>query len=165
MRGDSRFVGFIENKGKRLLIPYVFTVILWVLPIDKLLFNPSIESIINNYVLAIGPSQLWFLWMLFDVFVIVGPLRKIVLKYPIVGWMIVLFFQHRHEDSSKGRREGKTGLGNATSISHTYSLAKKTDFSRHWLPTPCQCTYFTSKLFISLLLLWMGRLTRGLMLE
>lgn len=51
-----------------------------------------------------------------------------MLKYPIVGWMIVLFFQHRHEDLSKGRKEAKTGLGNATSISHTYSLAKKRIF-------------------------------------
>ena len=107
MRGDSRFLGFIENKGKRLLIPYVFTVILWVLPIDKLLFNPSIESIINNYVLAIGPSQLWFLWMLFDVFVIVGPLRKIVLKYPIVGWMIVLFFSIGMWIRVKEEKKGK----------------------------------------------------------
>ena len=59
---------FIINKAKRLLVPYVFVAIIWVIPISCVLFSYTSKDIILKYVLCTGPSQLWFLWMLFDVF-------------------------------------------------------------------------------------------------
>ena len=47
---------------------------------------------VKKYVFAINPSQLWFLWMLFGVFVIMWPLRKITIEKPCVGWIISLCF-------------------------------------------------------------------------
>ena len=46
----------------------------------------------RNYILCISPSQLWFLWMLFGVFAIVWPLRNVMIKKPLAGWMISLVF-------------------------------------------------------------------------
>lgn len=45
---------------------------------------------VKKYLFAVDPSQLWFLWMLFDVFAIVWPIRQIMLKRSIVGWIIAI---------------------------------------------------------------------------
>lgn len=59
----------IKKRAKRLLIPYLFTSLLWVIPIGYLFYKNSLSDIFNKYVLMTGPSQLWFLIMLFVVFV------------------------------------------------------------------------------------------------
>lgn len=58
----------IKKRSKRLLIPYVFTCILWVIPIGNYFFKYSIKDIFVNYFLMVSPSQLWFLPMIFLVF-------------------------------------------------------------------------------------------------
>lgn len=83
---------FILGKVKRLVIPYCFVAIVWLVPINIALFKPSLRTIINSYILCITPDQLWFLWMLFGVFAVVWPVRKVLLEKPFVGWAIALIF-------------------------------------------------------------------------
>lgn len=68
------FKDFVTNKIKRLLVPYAFISVIWVVPISIYFFDYGISDVFKKYVLATAPSQLWFLWMLFDVFMIVYPL-------------------------------------------------------------------------------------------
>lgn len=62
----------IIGKMKRLLIPYYFVAILWVIPIQNIFLNYDMKTIIKYYILAEKPNQLWFLWMLFVVFILVN---------------------------------------------------------------------------------------------
>ena len=59
----------IIKRAKRLLIPYLFTSLLWVMPIAVYFFNYSLKDVVINFVLMKNPNQLWFLIMLFLVFV------------------------------------------------------------------------------------------------
>ena len=90
--GYCSYLSFLRNKAKRLLIPYVFVTVVWLIPISLLLFHTGWQKIINNYFLCTGPEQLWFLWMLFDVFVIIWPMRNLMLKNPLLGWVLVVVF-------------------------------------------------------------------------
>lgn len=93
LRGGYRdYSKFLKNKAKRLLVPYVFSMLIWVAPISACFFHWEIPELFRNYILCISPSQLWFLWMLFEVFVIVWPLRNVMVKKPAAGWMISLGF-------------------------------------------------------------------------
>lgn len=60
----------IKKKVKRLIIPYVFTTLIWVLPITYYFFKYPFNIILHKYILCESPSQLWFLIMLFIVFCI-----------------------------------------------------------------------------------------------
>ncbi len=68
----NRYVDFktvIHKKVRRLIIPYISTVALWVIPFYCVFWKPDIKQIVEKYVLGISPSQLWFLLMLFWQFV------------------------------------------------------------------------------------------------
>lgn len=88
--GYSQYAPFLQNKAKRLLIPYAFVALVWVAPISAYFFNWDFVYVVKKYLFAVDPSQLWFLWMLFDVFAIVWPMRNVMLKKPIMGWIIAL---------------------------------------------------------------------------
>lgn len=60
----------IKKRFNRLVIPYIFTSLLWIIPIGIVLFKYTINDIIKKFVLGMSPSQLWFLLMLFIVFII-----------------------------------------------------------------------------------------------
>lgn len=77
----TSFCSFLYKKFKRLIVPYLFVSIFYVIPVYCLFFSPSIKTIIFNYFLAISPSQLWFLICLFNVF--------------LLGWLMDMFF-HNH---------------------------------------------------------------------
>lgn len=92
-KGDyNNFTRFVNKKIKRLLIPYIFCAIFWVIPITRIFFNLSEKEIFMTYILCINPSQLWFLWMLFGVFIIQWPLWKLTSKNRKMGIMINSFF-------------------------------------------------------------------------
>ena len=59
---------FLMNKAKRLLVPYAFIALVWVIPVGQVFFHNSAMNIVQDYLLGTGPSQLWFLLMLFGVF-------------------------------------------------------------------------------------------------
>lgn len=88
----TKFGPFIANKAKRLLVPYVFVSLLWVIPIGLLFYEWDFWTVFKNYALAMRPSQLWFLIMLFGVFVIAWPLTKIFKERNILGVFIALCF-------------------------------------------------------------------------
>lgn len=66
----AEFWPFVVNKAKRLLIPYLFVSVIWVIPVGFFFYRYDALTILKNYALAQSPSQLWFLVMLFFVFVI-----------------------------------------------------------------------------------------------
>ena len=74
--GYVRYCAFFKNKAKRLLVPYVFSALVWVVPISQYFFKWNRTTLFGKYVLCESPSQLWFLWMLFDIFIIAWPLWK-----------------------------------------------------------------------------------------
>lgn len=86
----QKFLPFVRGKAKRLLIPYLCTAVLWVIPIWSLFFEDDVWTIVKNYVFAISPSQLWFLWMLFDVFIIFWLLSDFFAKHDWLGLAVVL---------------------------------------------------------------------------
>lgn len=88
--GYNHYGLFLKNKAKRLLVPYVFVMLIWVAPISAYYFKWDLPYLFKKYILCISPSQLWFLWMLFGVFAIVWPLRNLIIKKPFVGWIISL---------------------------------------------------------------------------
>lgn len=90
--GYNRYLPFLWNKAKRLLVPYVFVMLIWVAPISEYFFRWDLADLIKKYILCINPSQLWFLWMLFGVFAIVWPLRRVMIEKPLVGWTIAIAF-------------------------------------------------------------------------
>ena len=88
--GYSRYLPFLQNKAKRLLVPYAFAMLIWVAPISEYFFRWDWMYLIKKYIFCINPSQLWFLWMLFGVFVIVWPLRRVMIDKPLAGWAIAI---------------------------------------------------------------------------
>lgn len=91
--GYNSYIPFLKNKAKRLLIPYIFTVVIWVAPLSQYFFQWDKRELFEKYVLCINPSQLWFLWMLFWVFVISQPLRRVFINGNIlIGSLIVILF-------------------------------------------------------------------------
>ena len=66
----AEVVPFCKNKLQRLIVPYVFVSVLWVVPFSVFFFDLSTKDVFVQYVLATSPSQLWFVWMLFDVFLL-----------------------------------------------------------------------------------------------
>lgn len=88
----SHYLPFLKNKAKRLLVPYAFVMLIWVAPISEYFFRYDLAELIKKYILCINPSQLWFLWMLFGVFAIVWPLRRLMIEKPLAGWFIAIAF-------------------------------------------------------------------------
>ena len=90
----QKFLLFIVNKAKRLLVPYAFVAIIWVIPISYALFSYTSKDIFFKYLLCTGPSQLWFLWMLFDIFCFVWIISNwlkndfIAIFISCIAWLI-----------------------------------------------------------------------------
>ena len=66
----KNFWNFVLTKLKRLIVPYWFVTILWVIPITQIFYKFNGYALVKKYFLAMEPSQLWFLWMLFWVFIL-----------------------------------------------------------------------------------------------
>ncbi len=86
----QNFLPFVKNKAKRLLVPYLFACVCWVIPITIYFFNNQFIDIITKYLLGTSPSQLWFLLMLFVVFMIFWPLSDFFKNHDIIGLIFVL---------------------------------------------------------------------------
>ena len=90
--GYDKFLPFIKKKAARLLIPYAFVAMIWVIPIAVYYFKYDFNDIFFKFILATSPSQLWFLVMLFNVFVISYLMSKIWEKHSGIGFIIVVGF-------------------------------------------------------------------------
>ena len=90
-KGDyASYIPFLKNKAKRLLVPYLFSMLVWVAPVSQHFFHWDNVYLFRKYILCIDPSQLWFLWMLFDVFALIWPLRRIFMDKPATAWIIAI---------------------------------------------------------------------------
>lgn len=85
----ASFLPFALNKAKRLLVPYLFVAVIWVVPITQCFYRYTAGEIVSKYVLGTAPSQLWFLLMLFGVFMLFYPLTNFFEKHTIAGGLVV----------------------------------------------------------------------------
>lgn len=84
-----KFVPFVFNKSKRLLVPYVFVSAVWVIPFAVYFFKYSGADILQRFALGVSPNQLWFLLMLFGVFAIFYPLSNFFKNHTVYGAIAV----------------------------------------------------------------------------
>ena len=68
--GYDNVPGLLKVKAKRLLVPYLFVSLCWVIPVSVFWCKWDVQQEFTKFLLGTAPNQLWFLWMLFDVFVI-----------------------------------------------------------------------------------------------
>ena len=88
----SSFISFAVNKAKRLLVPFAFIIIAWVVPFAVHYFQFDTVEVIMRYILGTSPNQLWFLLMLFVVFMLFYPLTSFFEKHLIAGAITVIAF-------------------------------------------------------------------------
>ncbi len=84
------FSVFLNNKFKRLIVPYVFVLIVWIIPIYIFFYGWNFSNIVKNFILGVSPNQLWFLLMLFLVFIIFWPLSDYFKNRKLTGIVVVL---------------------------------------------------------------------------
>lgn len=87
------FFPFIFSKLNRLLVPYFFISILWVLPLSFVtgVFSEKTD-LMHKFLFGCSPSQLWFLLMLFWVFVMAFFLSDLWKKKLGGGIVVVIIF-------------------------------------------------------------------------
>ena len=88
--GYEQFLSFATTKIKRLIIPYIFISVCWVIPIDYAFFKCTAVSYIKRFAFGTSPSQLWFLLMLFNVFIIFFVFNKLFVNRNIKGLLLVI---------------------------------------------------------------------------
>ena len=84
------FRPFLLGKLKRLIVPYIFVCVIWVIPVAEYFFHYSIADVIDRYILGTNPNQLWFLLMLFWVYLIAWPLAGVFNRKPVIGGIVVV---------------------------------------------------------------------------
>ena len=87
----KEFVPFVKNKAKRLIVPCIFVMLVWAIPLNCYLFKTGAfsKATINGYFLGTAPSQLWFLLMLFWVFVFFYIISDYVKNNTMIGVVLV----------------------------------------------------------------------------
>ena len=84
------FGDFVKNKIKRLIVPYFFVSLFWAAPFCCFVKKYNFKTLFDSFCLGIAPSQLWFLLMLFNVFIIVWLLKKWLMSNWLLGYGICL---------------------------------------------------------------------------
>ena len=86
-RRYQKYLPFIGNKVKRLLVPYVFIATIWAAPVYMHYYGMG--TVVEKFVLGKEPAQLWFVLMLFWVFTIFWLISDFVNNHSILGFLIV----------------------------------------------------------------------------
>lgn len=86
----GEFLPFLVGKAKRLLVPYVFASLVWVIPFGLIFYRYTFVDIVKDYVFAAALSQLWFLVMLFGVFAASWLLSNLFVGNDIAGACIAI---------------------------------------------------------------------------
>jgi Acyltransferase family. len=88
------FADFISQKAKRLVVPAITVSIIWCIPFALFFFSYDWRTIIVNYIFAVSPNQLWFLWMLFWVFLLSWLLFDFIEKHSLLSFLfsVVLYW-------------------------------------------------------------------------
>lgn len=95
-------ISFMRKKTMRLMIPYFSFAILWVLPFMVGFGFRDLKSyFINGICLSLDSRHLWYVWMLFNVFLLVYILRIVINKVKLAPYFllpiscIILIFEMR----------------------------------------------------------------------
>lgn len=80
---------FIGKKVKRLIIPFLFLSLFWVIPVNWIIDGFNLERFVK-ILIGVRSEQLWFLLMLFFVFIIFYPLSDFFKKKSVLGVFISL---------------------------------------------------------------------------
>ena len=54
----DHYGSFLKKKAYRLLVPYLFIALVWVMPVHIYFYGT--EGLLHKFLLGINPSQLWF---------------------------------------------------------------------------------------------------------
>ena len=89
----KQFWTFVKKKANRLIVPYFFVLVIWVIPLSCYICDYNIKSsvFIDKFILGTMPSQLWFLLMLFWVFVFFFVISDYLKEHTFIGVIIVTF--------------------------------------------------------------------------
>lgn len=72
---------------KRLLVPFLVVGIMWIIPFEMYFSNKE-WNFIFKYLVGISTSQLWFLLMLFNVFIMAFILNPLICKSNLLSVII-----------------------------------------------------------------------------
>ncbi len=84
------YLPFVKKKLERLIVPYLFILVVWVIPVYIYFYGFDFSTILHRFVLGESPNQLWFLLMLFWVFVLFWPISDYARKHAVGGTVIVI---------------------------------------------------------------------------
>lgn len=91
----SSYLILIKKKLKRLMLPYFFVGSLYMIPIGMLLnisrYNKSYLTNLKSFILGYSNGHLWYLFMLFDVFLVYYFIEKKLNSKNIIIVTIILF--------------------------------------------------------------------------
>ena len=99
------FWPLVKNKAKRLMLPYFAFAMFWVLPfMVGYGFRDFKSYLFNGIILSLDSRHLWYVWMLFNVFILFYILRKVAekLKMPQCSIMIVSLLLYVGEEVGGG---------------------------------------------------------------
>lgn len=77
----------VANRARRLLLPYA-VLLFWVIPFHIVFESGTWQKVLLKYILAVAPTQLWYLIMLFGVFVIFYFLSDHLHKKPAINFLL-----------------------------------------------------------------------------
>lgn len=80
----------INNRFKRLMIPFFAISVLWAIPAQLIAYGFSWSIILKGFVLQISPAQLWFLPMLFLLYVVFYLSSDHLVNVPT--WKFLVFY-------------------------------------------------------------------------
>lgn len=84
------FGSFSVNKIKRLMIPYFVFALFWVMPfMVGYGFRSFFPYLTNGLLLSLDSRHLWYVWMLFNVFILFWTIRHIIKKFHMPVWVII----------------------------------------------------------------------------
>lgn len=90
--GYIEYAPFIISKLKRLIVPFYFILLVWVIPVHIYFYGFDFNALFHQFILAEAPNQLWFLLMLFWVFILFWPVSDYARNHLIGGTIISLLF-------------------------------------------------------------------------
>ena len=88
--GYEQFGMFAKKKVKRLIIPYVFVGLFWMIPTALLLYKATINQVLVDWGLGVAPHQLWFLLMLFETFIVSYLICPLYRSKPIFSYIVLV---------------------------------------------------------------------------
>lgn len=85
------FFPFALNKAKRLMIPYFAFAFFWVLPfMVGFGFRKFWPYLFEGVLLSLDSRHLWYVWMLFNVFMLFYGMRLLVNKLKLPHWTLLI---------------------------------------------------------------------------